>query len=153
MAKNYGKPVEISLSRFYPGRTLSVLLVPQMFTRKPELIFNMEQVLIGSWEKGSMPYCTVDRLLASGTAESLHLELHGELDATVVDPGLCAPYVLQLSFVAEPYRVRVHGEMVKLNVPLTAYGPCLGSSEFSKENLPAFEMARKSFMFFEGKGF
>lgn len=153
MPSVYGKPVEMSVSRFYPGRTLAVLLVPQMFTRKPELIFNMEQVLIGSWEKRSMPYCTVDRLEASGTAESLQLTLHGQLDAGALEVGLRAPYVLQLSFTAEPYRVRIHGEMVKLDVPLTAYGPCLGSLEFSRENLPAFEMARKSFMYFEGKGF
>ncbi len=153
MVRHFGKPVEMSVSRFYPGRTISVLLVPQMFARKPELTFNMEQVRIGSWEKGAMPYCTVDRLEANGTTESLHLTLHGQLDATVVEPGLQTPYELHLTFAAEPYRVRVHGEMVKLEVPLTAYGPCLYSLEFSKENLPAFEMARKSFMYFEEKGF
>lgn len=153
MASSFGKAVEVSVSRFYPGRTISALLVPQMFARKPELTFNMEQVRIGSWEKGSMPYCTVDRLEASGTAEKLHMALHGKLDASVIEPGLQAPYELHLTFAAEPYRVRVHGEMVKLDVPLTAYGPCLYSLEFSRENLPAFEMARKSFMYFEEKGF
>lgn len=153
MTRGYGKAVEMSVSRFYAGRTISALLVPQMFARKPELIFNMEQVRIGSWDKGSMPYCTVDRLEASGTAESLHLRLHGKLDAAVIEPGLQAPYELHLTFTAEPYRVRVHGEMVKLDVPLTAYGPCLQTLDFSRENLPAFEMARKSFMYFEDKGF
>src|SRR3954452_21302189 len=153
MVRTFGKPVEMSVSRFYPGRTISVLLIPQMFAQKPELTFNMEQVLIGTWEKGSAPYCTVDRLVSSGTAESLSLELHGELDAGIIEPSLRAPYELHLSFHAEPYRVRVHGEMVRLDVPLTGYGPCLQTREFSKENLPAFEMARKSFMYFEGKGF
>lgn len=153
MARAYGKTMEMSVSRFYPGRTISILLVPQMFSQKPELTYNMEQVLIGAWDKGSMPYCTVDRLVSSGTAESLHLELHGLLDANIIEPSLRVPYELRLRFDAEPYRVRVHGEMVKLDIPLTGYGPCLQAREFSKENLPAFEMARKSFMYFEGKGF
>src|SRR5690349_16439285 len=101
-SKPYGKVMEMSISRFYPGRTVAVLLVPQMFSRKPELTFNMEQVRLGTWENGSMPYCTVDRLVSSGTAENLKIELHGKLDASVIEPGLQAPYELHLSFSAEP---------------------------------------------------
>jgi hypothetical protein len=43
--------------------------------------------------------------------------------------------------------------MLELDYPLIAFTPCLYSLEFSRENHPPFEMARKSFMYFEGKGF
>lgn len=153
MTTRHAKPVELSVARFHPGRTISALLVPQTFSRKPEFTLNMEQVLIGSWDRYAGPYCTADSLQVDRSDHGLDVTLRGELDAGTLEPDLLLPYTLRLVLEAEPYRVRVRGEMLELDYPLVGFTPCLYSFEFSKENHPPFEMARKSFMYFEGKGF
>lgn len=155
MPRAYAEPIALHVAPYHVGHTASMILGPQMFARRPEFTFNMEQVLVGSWERLTGPYCVVERLEVAGRAEAPELTLRGTLDGSALEPGLKGSYALRLSFRAEPYRVHVHGEMLEwgLSAPLIGYTPCLGSLEFSHENHPPFEMARKAFMFFEGKGF
>jgi hypothetical protein len=147
------KPIELSVARFYPGRTASVLLAPQNFAQKPEFTFNMEQVLVGSWDKYTGPYCSASSIDVKGRDSGLTAVLRGDLDLGALEPGRQIPYALRLAFDAEPFRVRIRGEMLDLDASLLGFTPCLYSLAFSRENHPPFEMARKSFMYFRDKGF
>jgi len=51
--------------------------------------------------------------------------------------------------------VKIEGEMLELpsKVELAAFNTCFMSRLFFNENCPPLEMARKSFAFFEDKGF
>jgi hypothetical protein len=122
-----------------------------MFTSKPELTFNMEQVSISSLEgRRAIHYCTVRKTEKKKSRNNLELVLHGNLDNSDE-----LSYQLKLKFSAESYRVKVEGEMLEFpsDKKLTAFNTCFLSRLFSDENHPPFEMARKSFAFFDDEGF
>jgi hypothetical protein len=133
------------------NQTCSVKMMSRMFPSKPELVFNMEQVSISSLEdRGAHPYCKVKKIEEKKSENSLELMLQGNLDRLEE-----LPYLLRLKFLAESFRVKVEGEMLELppGIKLTAFNTCFSSHLFSDENHPPFEMARKSFAFFEDIGF
>ncbi|MBS7614225.1 hypothetical protein KEJ18_00560 [Candidatus Bathyarchaeota archaeon] len=126
-------------------------MTSNLFPSRPELDFNMEQVGIKLWDgRHLLPYCNVTSIKKKRSENTLELVLRGNLNNL---DGL--PYLLKLKFTSEHLRVKIEGEMLELpsNVKLTAFNTCFMSHQFSDENHPPFEMARKSFAFFEGKGF
>ena len=151
MSPKKDRPIELLLMEHEKSKTCSVKMTSRMFTSKPELTFNMEQVSVSHREdRGACPYCTVRKIEEKGTENNLELVLYGCLDNRDE-----LPYQLKLKFSAEPYRVRVEGEMTEFpsEVKLAAFNTCFQSRLFSDENHPPFEMARKSFAFFEDNGF
>jgi len=165
MAHNYAPPIELSPAWPRPGSTASVLLKPQGIgpectpstwqhaVTPIQFTFNLEQVLLGTWEGVVQPYCNVNHLEASGSGQELTLRLQGLLALDRLAPGHSEPYTLELHCQADASRVRLRGSLSPLPVPLLGWGPCLYSLEFSRENHPPFEMARKSFLFLQGAGF
>ncbi len=144
-------PIELVPMEHRESRTCSVKMTSMMFDSKPELIFNMEQVNICPREgRGACPYCTVKKIEEKRAENNLELLLQGNLDDQDE-----LPYQLKLKFSAEPCRVRIEGEMTEFpsDVKLTAFNACFQNRLFSDENCPPFEMARKSFAFFEDGGF
>jgi hypothetical protein len=61
---------------------------------------------------------------------------------------------MRLSCAAEPGRVKFNGEFTELpdDIHMNSVCPCLMSREFSVQNDPPFEMARRSFVFSVGRG-
>jgi hypothetical protein len=151
MPRKKDHSIELLLMEHKENQTCSVKMMSRMFPSNPELTFNMEQVSINSLEgRGAGHYCIVRKIEEKKSENSLELMLHGNLDR--LDE---LPYLLMLKFSAESYRVKVEGEMLELpsGVKLTTFNTCFSSHLFSDENHPPFEMARKSFAFFEGRGF
>lgn len=139
-------PIKIARS---PNST-TLLVTSQEVPQAGEVTLAMEQVDAKPWTLMHSPYCTTSSIEETKTPNGLEIVLKGDLDAT---PGL--PYEMRLSYSAEPYRVKIEGDMLEFpsNLTLTAFGTCLQSPAFSKENNPPFEMATQSFLFVEGKGF
>lgn len=151
MPRKRDRQIELLLMGNEESQTCSVKMTSRMFASKPELVFNMEQVSVSPREgRGACPYCTVKKIEEKGTKNYLELVLHGYLDNRDE-----LPYKMKLKFSSEPYRVRVEGEMTEFpsDVKITAFNTCFQSRLFSAENHLPFEMARKSFAFFEDKGF
>jgi hypothetical protein len=151
MSRKTGHPIELLLMEHKENQTCSVKMMSRMFPSNPELVFNMEQISLSSLEgRGVCPYCNVEKIEEMKSENSLELMLYGNLDG--LDD---LPYLLKLKFSAEPYRVKIDGEMLESSTEgkITAFNTCFMSHLFSDENHPPFEMARKSFAFFEGRGF
>lgn len=151
MLRNEDSPIELWLVEHRKNETCAVKMISNLFTSRPELDFNMEQVSIKLYNgQHLLPYCNVTNIEEKRSENTLELVLRGNLNNR--DD---LPYLLKLKFTSEPLKAKIEGEMLEFpsNVKLTAFNTCFMSHLFSDENNPPFEMARKSFAFFEGKGF
>lgn len=151
MLLNKGCPIELLLVEQVKNETCSVRMISNLFPSRPELNFNMEQICIKlNDDQYLLPYCNVTSIEEKRSENTLELVLRGNLNS--LDN---LPFLLKLKFTSEPLRVKIEGEMLELpsKVELAAFNTCFMSRLFSNENCPPFEMARKSFAFFEGKGF
>lgn len=150
MPRKKDRPIELLLMGNGGTKACSVKMTSRVFDSKPELVFNMEQVNISPPEgRGACPYCVVRKIDEKKYKNVFELAVRGNLNDSDE-----MPYQLKLKFSAEPYRVKVEGEMTELppDVKLNAFNTCFQSRLFSEENHPPFEMARKSFAFFEDGG-
>ena len=137
------------------GSTSTLVFTSRIITGIPQITLNIENVRIGSYGSSESYYCVTRKFDVKEANGVMDIEIEGVLcPEPKLMPGDNIPYTLKLRVRPEPYRVTVESRLDLLSdAPLFSFEPCLQSADFSFENHPAFEMARKSFAFFKGKGF
>ena len=147
-------PMQISAGT--PAGTCSVDIISNLLTPPIKVTFDFEQLLIKPWldrwkgdRKWSAPRLDVEALESTKTTNRLDLTLRGNLHG---HPEL--PYEAKVVVTASLHRVVFETEVLRLPAGVTATGlaPCLRHNGFSNENHPPFNVARKVFGFFKGRG-
>ncbi|SFS74173.1 hypothetical protein SAMN05428962_2574 [Paenibacillus sp. BC26] len=137
------------------GHTSTLAFTSKTNTNIPVLTLNIENVRTGTYDKSISYYCVSQKCEVWETDAGMDIEVEGLLCLEPrLMPGPNIPFTLHMRVVPEQYRITIESRLeISSDEALFSYEPCLQTSSFSIENHPAFEMARKSFGFFKGKGF